>query len=462
MSLSFLGFEDLYRTNAIPTLVLSMGLLGIVGILLTLGRRLDSAMKLERFGIPIALLVGALGFLIGPYGPISFLPERVLNTWMQLPTPLLTLVFATLMLGRPIPKISILWKPVASQALLGLLLGFGQYVVGGIIVLSFLLPSLGVDPLMGCIIEVGFEGGHGAAAIMGESFRKLGFPEGQDLGFAMATVGLLASTLLGSGLVVLGRFFGWLVPIEQGSKNDINNIDLEFKPIEQLKLLLYNFALVGSAVLIGVFLLYCLRFSSTYLGGGISEQVILTFPVFPLALLGSFFIRFTLEKTGQTELISSLLQREIGILSTDLLIITAMAGLNLPLLINYWIPVAFLAIGGLIWNLAGMLIFSRLFFREEWFERAIAEFGNSTGVAASGLLLLRLADPRNTTNTLPVFSIKQLFLQPLLSGGLITVIAPLFISNFGLKGWTEFCLLISLSLLVVAVFLQSKYTKASV
>ena len=64
MSQLFFGFEDLYKINAIPTLVLSLGLLGIIAILLTLGRRLDSAMKLERFGIPIALLVGAIGFLI--------------------------------------------------------------------------------------------------------------------------------------------------------------------------------------------------------------------------------------------------------------------------------------------------------------------------------------------------------------------------------------------------------------
>ncbi len=460
MSQLFSGFEGLYKINAIPTLLLSLGLLGIIGILLTLGRRLDSAMKLERFGIPIALLVGAIGFLIGPYGPFSLLPERVMSTWMQLPTPLLTLVFATLMIGRPIPRVSGLWKPVASQALLGLLLGFGQYVVGGVIVLSFLLPYLGVDPLMGCIIEVGFEGGHGAAAIMGDSFRQLGFPQGLDLGYAMATVGLLASTFLGSGLVVLGRFLGWLVPAEQDIKNDLTDVELESKPLEQLRLLLYNFALAGLAVLVGIFLLYCLRSFSIYLGD-ISKKVILAFPVFPLALMGSFLVRFALEKTGKTELVSSLFQREIGILSTDLLIITAMAGLNLPLLINYWLPISILAIGGLIWNLAGMLIFSRLFFREEWFERAIAEFGNSTGVAASGLLLLRLADPRNSTNTLPVFSIKQLFLQPLLSGGLITVIAPLFISNFGLKGWTEFCGLISISLFAVAISLQSKYTKAS-
>ncbi len=194
------------------------------------------------------------------------LPASVLDIWMQLPTPLLTLVFATLMLGRPIPRVTGLWKPVASQALLGLLLGFGQYVVGGIIVLSFLLPSFGVDPLMGCIIEVGFEGGHGAAAIMGDSFSRLGFSEGLDLGFAMATVGLLASTFLGSGLVVVGRFFGWLVPAEQEIKNDLIDVDLEFKPLDQLRLLLYNFALAGLAVLVGLLLLYFLRFFSNYMG----------------------------------------------------------------------------------------------------------------------------------------------------------------------------------------------------
>ena len=52
MSQLLFGFDGLYKINAIPTLLLSLGLLGIIGILLTLGRRLDSAMKLERFGIP--------------------------------------------------------------------------------------------------------------------------------------------------------------------------------------------------------------------------------------------------------------------------------------------------------------------------------------------------------------------------------------------------------------------------
>ena len=44
---------------------------------------------------------------------------------------------------------------------------------------------------MGCLIEVGFEGGHGAASIIGESFTRLGFSVGLDLGLAMATMDLI-------------------------------------------------------------------------------------------------------------------------------------------------------------------------------------------------------------------------------------------------------------------------------
>ena len=88
--------------------------------------------------------------------------------------------------------------------------------------------------------------------------------------------------------------------------------------------------------------------------------------------------------------------------------------------------------------------------KEEWFERSLTEFGNATGVAATGLLLLRLADPRNLTNTLPIFSIKQLFLQPLLSGGLITVMAPFVVIQLGLKGWTEICGLFTVIFIVIA------------
>ena len=422
--------------NAIPSLVVAFGLLALLGVLLTFGKKLDSAVQLERFGIPMALLVGLLGLFVGPYGPLPLLPESVTDVWVGLPTPLLSLVFATLMIGRPIPSAKRLWQPVADQALLAFFLGFGQYLVGGLAVLVILIPYFDVNPLMGCLIEVGFEGGHGAASIMGNSFEKLGFSSGLDLGLAMATIGLLSSTLIGSFLVIIARMKGLLVI--QSQKVNLISTDIEenLNIAYLFKKLSINLGLAGCAVSFGFAMLLFIRSLSPFFGE-IYKEVAFAFPVFPLALLGSLFIRFFLEKFNLEHFVSSILQREIGILSTDLLITTAMAGLNVPLLVKYWLPLTVLAVVGLIWNLIGMFVFGRLFIKDDWFERSLTEFGNATGVAASGLLLLRLADPRDSTKTLPIFSIKQLFLQPILSGGLITVVAPLVITKIGLLEWTE-------------------------
>ncbi len=438
----------------IPYFWIAISLLLIIGILLTTGRRFESALRLERIGIPIALLVGIIALLIGPYGLVPVLPQGVTDIWESFPTPLLTLVFATLMLGRPIPSRDGLFVPVANQALLALLLGFGQYLVGGLVVLFILIPFMGVDPLMGCLIEVGFEGGHGAAAVMGRAFQEIGFSKGLDLGLAMATVGLLSSTFIGSALIVLGRFLGWIIPLEKNTLTE-EVPSVAFSINKQLKSIVLNVGFIGIAVLIGVFLLFLLQSFGQLLGGAF-YQVSNNFPVFPLALIGSLVTRYFLEKFEITSLVSELLQREIGILSTDLLITTAMGGLNLPLLANDWLPLLLLGSAGLFWNLIAMFIFAKIAFRDQWFEKSIIEFGNATGVAASGILLLRLADPEDKNKIMPIFSIKQLFLQPILSGGVITVIAPIAITSFGLQHWTELCGALTICFFMLAFVLQSR------
>jgi len=434
-----------------PSLFLALGGVCLLGVLLTIGRRSESVLRLERLGIPIALLVGIGGLVIGPYGFLPLLPEALTDILVHFPTPLLTLVFATLMLGRPIPSREGLIEPVTKQALLGMILGFGQYLIGGTVVLLILIPYLGVDPLMGCLIEVGFEGGHGAAAVMGESFSQIGFSKGLDLGLAMATVGLLSSTFIGSALIIIGRFVGWINPHEILNDSKEEEDANDFSLINQLRKIALNLGLIGVAVLIGLALLSLIRLLGSSLGGNY-QKISATFPVFPLALLGSLLVRFLLERFNKTGLVSEIIQREIGILATDLLIATAMVGLNLPLLYQNWFPLLLLGIAGLSWNLFSIFFFAKIAFREKWFERSIIEFGNATGVAASGILLLRLADPEDQSNTLPIFSIKQLFLQPILSGGLVTVIAPIAITSIGLIKWTELCGLITI-LLVVSGFL---------
>ncbi len=418
--------------------------MAVLGGLVALGRAIGPALGMQRIGLPAALLAGVLGLLLGPYGPWPVLPAPLEALWAKLPMVLLTFVFGTLMLGRPLPDLAKLWRPAVAQTLLGLTLGFGQYLAGAVAVLVVLGPWLGADPLMACLIEVGFEGGHGSAAVMGPIYADLGFAGGTDLGLAMATVGLLSSTVVGGLLVVLAQGRGWLLD-GSGSPHCVVPEPAAAAPgwAERLQQLAVNLALIGIAVGLGVVALAGLERLADP-AGGVLRTVIDALPVYPLALGGSLLVRLALERSGRAQLASPALQSGLGALATDLLITAATAGLNLPLLQRNWLPLLVLSGFGLVWNLLVILLLAPRILPAGWFERAVIEFGQATGVAASGLLLLGMADPNGRSEAIPAFSVKQLLLQPVLAGGVVTVAAPMALHSWGLPVWAGACLALTL------------------
>ena len=452
---------------ALPTFALGMAIL--LALSLT-GRQVAQALGLGRWGIPEALLAGALGLLLAPDGALPLIPDRVIGQWSALPLVLLTLVFATLLLAKPLPVLSGLWRPLSAQILLALTLAFGQYLIAGLVVLLWLQPLLGASPVMACLIEVAYEGGHGSAAALGASYAQLGFPGGESLGLALATVGLLASTLVGGVLVVLGRRRGWClvaaVPEPAAQPAGPDGIDAAdgAKPAtgaaaaaslpappaipapsisQALADWARNLGLIGAVVLLGWSALSLLQTLANHRGGGIAG-VMAALPVFPLALLASLLMRWLLERRGKEGWVSPAIQRRVGTLSADLLITAATACLDLQELARDWLPLTALALAGLAWNLAVVLLLAPRILPANWFERSLVEFGQATGVAASGLLLLAMVDPEDRNGTLTPFSIKQMLLQPLLAGGVITVVAPLAVQAWGLPLWTSICLVLVL------------------
>jgi len=127
-----------------------------------------------------------------------------------------------------------------------------------------------------------------------------------------------------------------------------------------LKIFIINLGFSGLAISFGVLLLKLLRYISSSFGD-FSKEIISSLPVFPFILIGSLLIRYILEKTKNTEFISNILQREIGILSTDLLIFTAMASLDIAVVFDNWILILVFTIFGLLWNLIVLLILHTLF-----------------------------------------------------------------------------------------------------
>ena len=446
-----------------------------LALVLALGTALGLIAGSRQWGVPEALLAGGLGLLLGPAGPLPqpLLPASVLAVWAQLPPLLLTLVFGSLLLGKALPSLGGLWRPLTAQVLLSLTLAFGQYLVAAVVV-QLLMPLPGIHPLMACLIEVAYEGGHAAAAAIGPTYAKLGFAGGEALGLALATVGLLSSTLLGGVVVVLARRWGWLQvnPAPAVPRLEATNAPQPGPPaagaggdgargvaaagvaaggaaaagagrLEAARTWALNLGLAGLAVGLGWLILEGLRWLADRQGGGF-QAVIEALPVFPLAIVGSLLVRLALERSGRSGVASAAIQGLVASLAADLLITAATACLDISLLVQDWLPLTALAVSGLVWNLAVVLLLGRLILPAPWFERAIVEFGQATGVAASGLLLLRMADPHDQADVLPAFSIKQLLLQPLLAGGVLTAIAPLLVMRLGLPLWSGLCLILVL------------------
>ena len=456
--------------------------LGLLAVLLLIGTAIGAAIGLKRWGVPEALLAGGLGLLLAPSGPWPLLPPAVIERWSNLPLALLTLVFATLMLSKPLPRIGSIWRPVTAQLLLALTLAFGQFMVGGLAVLLVLQPLIGAPPVMAALIEVAYEGGHGSAAAMGPSYARLGLASGEALGLAMATVGLLSATLVGALVVLLGRSRRWLLasslPIAQpapaaapaaapsSSPNPVSNSSrggsTNSSPGQsQLgpAVWLVNLALTGAAVLLGTLMLRGLQELAARWGGGFA-LVIDGLPVFPLALLGSLLVRLLLERGGKGHWAAARVQGRLGTLAADLLITAATACLDLSLLAEQWLALTVLAVAGLLWNVAVVLLLGPRILPPNWFERGLVEFGQATGVAASGLLLLNMVDPQDQGDALTPFSIKQLLLQPFIAGGIVTVAAPLAIDGWGLPAWTLFCLALVILWVSLGLWLGRSHTAA--
>ena len=81
------------------------------------------------------------------------------------------------------------------------------------------------------------------------------------------------------------------------------------------------------------------------------------------------------------------------------------------------------------WSVAGRLWLGPRFFPEHWFDRGIADHGQSQGNVATGFILAGMADPAHTTGAAMGYGYKQLFYEPFLGGGILTALSvPLILS----------------------------------
>ena len=429
----------------------------LLAALFLVGRWLRVRVRwIQKIFLPSSIIAGFLALLAGPQvlGRLGeaagvgwladggvFTPE-ILEVWATLPSLLISVVFATLFLGASIPGPRRVARLAGPQLSVGLAFGSGQYVVGLLLVIAVLGPLFGISPMAGALIEIGFEGGHGTAAGMRPVMEELGFEEGADLALGMATIGLVGGIVIGIAVINWGVRTGRTkvlkgnveqsVEEQKGLYRRDENIPaamMTSRPasIEPLTL---HVAVVGIAILIGYLILTALQWVEQALWADTVELLAFV-PLFPLAMLGGVVVQLVMDWRGIGHLLDHQMMLRIQGLALDFLILAAIATLSLTAIAANWEVFLVLSVAGVVFCTGFLLLFVPKVIPDYWLERGIADFGQSMGVTATGLILMRIADPHDESPAMEAFGYKQLFFEPFFGGGLITAASVPLIYQFG-------------------------------
>ena len=433
----------------------------MLALLILVGRYFQQKIRwIQRLHLPESIVAGFLALVLGPQvlGAMAttisgdsttfasgIFPEPIRAVWSQSPGLFINIVFAALFLGEKIPHPQDIWRKAAPQVIFGQSLAWGQYVVGLLVTLLLLIPVFGANPISGALIEIGFEGGHGTAGGMAPTFAKIGFQEGADLALGLATVGIIAGIVAGTVLANWGRRHGHIVSVNQRVETVEGIPELSHTETPETKRrranlmkglmidpLSINFGIVGAAIVVGWLILNGLVWFESITWGRTGFAVMTYVPLFPMALIGGIIVQLIMNRLGLSPLIIEPLMKNIAGLALDVVIVTALASISLQVLGSNLGVFLILSIVGIAWNILFFLYFAPRIFTDHWFERGISDLGQSMGVTATGILLLRMVDPDNRSGAFESFAYKQLFFEPIVGGGLFTAAAPTLIAQFGL------------------------------
>ena len=416
----------------------------MLSLLLLIGQVIRTKVRwTQKLLLPASVIGGLLGLIIiqllQRYAPGSetFVSDATAG-WSKLPSFLINIVFATLFLGVAIPPLKKVWRIAGPQLAFGQIVAWGQYAVGIGVTLFVLMRFFDIPPMFGAIIPIGFEGGHGTAAGLAPVFADKGWAEGADLALGSATVGVVAGVIVGMALVNWAARRRYckgaaeqrdsrevtgdgIVPVAE--RTEAGKLTFRSESVETLAM---HLAVVAVAMLIG----YILKNGLTGLEGlwltDPKNAILGSFPLFPLAMVGGVILQKLFDRFDRRQVLDRRLMRRLQGLSLDYLVVAALATLKIEAIITNIIPFLVLMLVGIAWNVWCVMFLARRMLPDYWFERSIAEFGQSTGVTATGILLLRVADPKFETKAPDAFGYKQLLHEPFMGGGLWTsTVVPL-------------------------------------
>lgn len=427
---------------------------GIMSMIIVASHLLRYKVRFLQYTYMPSAIIAGLICLVGGWQFLDVIPfslgEDGTPNMANYPSYLVVLLFSTLFLGKRKKKLSLgqTVEHAGDTFFLNLAALTGQYgfaLLFGIVVVQWLFP--GLPSGFAIFLPAGFIGGHGTAAAFGGFFEEGGWHGAQTIGYAMATLGILAGVFGGLVIINVGTRRGW-TRVVKSMQEMPKSMRTGF--LEQHERPSLGQATVSAVALDPLTWHVAIVLATTVLAFWVSDSLkahvgsAFSIPVFCVALLIGTLIQkvFNFFRVGRY--VDQQVIQRIGSWVTDYLVAFGMASIKLDVVWHYAVPLLLLFCFGCMFTVGMVWFLGRKMCQTFWFERSILMYGWSTGSVSTSILLLRVIDPDMRTQTMEDFGLAYLgiavaeiaiivFVPPLVLQGMTMLPTVVLLSTFALS-----------------------------
>lgn len=364
----------------------------IIALFMLLGFFVREIVKpVQKLFLPSSLIGGLIALVLGQQMlGIAEVPE----SFSKFSNVLIAPILAALLFGVTINRKKIMGfldYICVEQAVYGMQMCLGAGF-GALLALAW--PGLPVG--WGSMAQFAFQGGHGNASAAGATYTDLGVPENLSIGMVLATFGLIVAMLVGMIIVNIGVRKGWTKYVKD-PKSQPDDFYGGALPEERrvpvgktvtTSISINHLALQGAWLLTAVFCGKSLIQAVGMFWSGVS-----VLPSVIQGILGGAIVWNAARLVKLDRFIDVKFIHQISGFLLEVVVLTAMATLDLELISTFIVPILIFTLILTILTVLICFVGCRLFCRDEWFEKALMAYGAGMGNTATGLALVRTVDP---------------------------------------------------------------------
>jgi ESS family glutamate:Na+ symporter len=416
--------------------------------------------QLRAFFLPTAVIGGFLALALGPegigrlIGGNGIFAAHTFGVWKALPGLLINVMAASLLLGERLPPVKKIWTLSGPHVIMAGAMSAGQFAVGSILVLALLAPVFGISDKAGAIIEMSFAGGHGTLAGLAPVLHKYGTGDLVEVGLGLATIGMVTGVVIGTGLINYAIRSPSIPVARQRPTSPDEDLDIDHhlpgpddEPMDEWQGMGQVTAagvFLGVSIAVGIVLHALFRWLFNLFGSDFFNM----FPLFPFAIIASVLVQLCAVRFNFTWAVNRRAVEGLGGLAVDGIIICAIGTLSLRALGHNIGPLLILAGASVAWSVFLAMVIGRRIFKQDWFEHSIAEFSESQGNVATGLMMVDMVDPERRTGVVRGYNYRQLITRPMVGGGFISALSVPLIAAMGLPIFTIVTVVITVAMIV--------------